>query len=497
MPPSRRSVSLILAGAAFAGATLAAARAEADAASCRPPRVMVVLDKSSSMQTGTIGGVTKWSIARNALGQVLTQLEDHAEVGLMTFPRPDRCGPGGVDVAPALYSRTAIMNALGTPPPQYNNFTPMAQTLEAAADEPSLVGADAPRYVILISDGWQWCSPYDPSTRFDGVPAVASLDALDVTTFVVGFGGATDAAALNQMAVVAGTARPGCNAANDAPSDPDQCYYQADNAAALLAALTAIATEVSAEVCDGEDNDCDGLVDEGLVRDCASACGSGTEVCNAGTWDGCTAPEVGTETCNGLDDDCDGAADPGCDCTIGDTRDCGETSTVGACQPGTQTCDATGHWGECVGSVSPTPETCDGEDNDCDGESDEDDGVITRGGDGPVFLCDPGEVCVGGTCEPIAPEAPPSDEDDPNAGGEELGSPPGGCGCDAQDEDAETAVGLALLALAGVLARRRRPRANQRRCPPTYRPLPISPPSTNRCASPAAPSRPTGCGWRR
>ena len=281
---------------------------------------MVVLDKSSSMQTGTIGGVTKWSIAVSALGQVMTALQDHAEVGLMTFPRPDRCGPGGLDVAPALNSRSAILSALGTPPPQYDNFTPMAQTLEAAALEPTLVDADAPRYVILISDGWQWCSPYDPATRFDGVTAVGSLNAQDVTTYVVGFGGATDASALNQMAVDAGTARMGCNPANDEPADPNQCYYQADNSAALIAALAQIATEVSAEICDGEDNDCDGLVDEGLVRDCASACGTGTETCDAGSWSGCTAPEVGTETCNGLDDDCDGAADPGCECTAGDTR---------------------------------------------------------------------------------------------------------------------------------------------------------------------------------
>src|SRR5690242_8652220 len=72
----------------LAALLLAAAPRPAHADACSPPRIMVVLDKSSSMQTGTIGGVTKWSIAVDALGTVLTELEDQAEVGLMTFPQP-------------------------------------------------------------------------------------------------------------------------------------------------------------------------------------------------------------------------------------------------------------------------------------------------------------------------------------------------------------------------------------------------------------------------
>jgi MYXO-CTERM domain-containing protein len=409
---------------------------------CVPPTVMVVLDKSSSMQTGTIGGQTKWNIAKNALGQVLTGIQDQAEVGLMTFPRPDRCGPGGLDVAPALNTRTSIMNALATPPPDSGFFTPMAQTLEQAALEPTLVTSDAPRYVVLISDGWQWCSPYDPATRYDGVNAVGSLNAAGVTTYVVGFGGATDASALNLMAVEAGTALPGCNPSNDEPSDPNQCYFQADNSAALIAALEQIADNISVETCDGEDNDCDGLVDEGLVRDCASACGTGSETCTNGVWGGCDAPAVETEVCNGTDDDCDGAIDPGCECTIGTTRPCGETSDVGACHPGTQTCGTDGTWGNCEGSVGPTPEMCDGEDNDCDGMSDEDEGVILRGAPAPL-LCQPGEVCVGGGCQPEDPVVPPSDEEVP-------GGQPGGCGC-ATGGGSRGALGGLLLAL-GTLA---------------------------------------------
>jgi hypothetical protein len=44
------------------------------------------------------------------------------------------------------------------------------------------------------------------------------------------------------------------------------------------------------EVCDGKDNDCDNQVDENLVRDCTSICGTGTETCVNGEWINCTAP---------------------------------------------------------------------------------------------------------------------------------------------------------------------------------------------------------------
>jgi len=73
----------------------------------------------------------------------------------------------------------------------------------------------------------------------------------------------------------------------------------------------------ASEVCDDTtDEDCDGAVDEGC--DCTSGthrpCGIepgciGQQDCIAGAWDRCAALSPSLEICNGLDDDCDGVAD--------------------------------------------------------------------------------------------------------------------------------------------------------------------------------------------
>ncbi|MBU7001912.1 MAG: CHAT domain-containing protein [Theionarchaea archaeon] len=137
------------------------------------------------------------------------------------------------------------------------------------------------------------------------------------------------------------------------------------------------------ELCDGKDNDCDGAVDEDFDKD-----GDGYTTCGGDCNDNDASVYPGaTELDDGKDNDCDGLTDEG----LAEDKDHDGYSLPSDCDDN----DASVHPG--------ATELCDKKDNDCDGTVDDDfdrdgDGYTTCGGDyndndasihpGAIELCD-------------------------------------------------------------------------------------------------------------
>ena len=154
-----------------------------------------------------------------------------------------------------------------------------------------------------------------------------------------------------------------CTTSEDCPSDTF-CFSSIPGA-----------DDLAVSQCLPDNLTCDCLPEnEGEERPCARGNETGTRSCTGVEvcdplrgWVGCDAVAPQPETCNGEDDDCNGVADDGI--TVGEPCDVTADGFESTCA-GLTLCDAEAGGLVCVGQV-PTTEVCDLRDNDCNGDTDE------------------------------------------------------------------------------------------------------------------------------
>jgi len=287
---------------------------------------------------------------------------------------------------------------------------------------------DCRRYsVILLTDGIESCETVqaarDAATSLQSV-AVPGGGTIQVDTYVIGFAICPDS-------------DPDCTTIQDldsiAAAGGTTSAFRAANQLELQAALNQIvADSLVAERCNGLDDDCDTLIDEdfpNLGAGCSEGVGecldTGVTVCRAdelGTECSATPGTPGTEVCNDLDDDCNGLVDDGISCTPctpqtetcnGVDDDCDSNVDegfvsqpcgldVGECEPGNTVCNGAGGV-VCDGATGPEPEVCDGLDNDCNGISD---GIAQTCYPAATDGCDLGAGTCVGQCQLGTEECP-------------------------------------------------------------------------------------------
>ncbi|WP_245290168.1 MULTISPECIES: VWA domain-containing protein [unclassified Shinella] len=182
-------------------------------------KTMIVLDASGSMW-GQIGGRSKIEIARETLGTVLKSVPAGTELGLMVYGHREKgsCSDIELAVPPGAGTGEAITSFVSGLNPK--GKTPLTQSVEQAAD--ILKYTEDKATVVLVTDGLETCEA-DPCA----LASALESKGVDFTTHVVGFGLTEEEG--KQVA---------CLAENTGGK-----YFQASDAAQLVAALTATVAE--------------------------------------------------------------------------------------------------------------------------------------------------------------------------------------------------------------------------------------------------------------
>jgi hypothetical protein len=265
---------------------------------CRPPQLMIVLDRSGSFARRPDGSLppntadgkkqTRWSIALTAIKAVAADHEDGLQFGLSLFPKDPEgaggqdcsnlgtwleeylppettdgvCNPGELKVSPALMNGDALDAAITLNNTGLCSWTPIGAGLAAARSELDAIRDDEyDQYSVLITDGKDNCDGKDGYST----GSLANADAMasaGVDLYVVGFDGTgadLDPVHLNDLACAGHTAFDfAANCSQNAAGgyravgspNPARLYYLATELGSLQAAIAAISEDLSCDQVD-------------------------------------------------------------------------------------------------------------------------------------------------------------------------------------------------------------------------------------------------------
>lgn len=216
-----------------------------------PPNLMILLDRSGSMDGGVDGtNQNRWEVAKQAIAQVTTTFDDSIRFGLATYSScvGNGCSAGSI-VIPISANNAAPINdflattagegsgdGMGTNGSGQTRYlcdsgdpeTSTGKSLAGLVAEPSLADVERTNAVMLITDGSESGECIDNGVN--GPSGASMLLAQDppVLTYAVGFVGANESE-LQAIAAAGGT---------------NQSYF-ASNPAMLEAAFDSIAQAVT------------------------------------------------------------------------------------------------------------------------------------------------------------------------------------------------------------------------------------------------------------
>jgi hypothetical protein len=208
----------------------------------KPAEILIVLDRSGSMQDVPDGATTtdsKWSLVVPAVNQVVTDTSATVSWGLKTFPEGsgNECQASSVtsriDVAVAPMNAAAVTGGITATTPQ-GDGTPTSAAINSAVTYLKTINDNNPKYILLATDGEPSC-PDSTTARTTAVQAVTAAAAAGFHTFVVGVATSkmTATVVLNALADAGGEGR------ND-PNPLATRYYLASTKDEIVTSLKQI-----------------------------------------------------------------------------------------------------------------------------------------------------------------------------------------------------------------------------------------------------------------